>query len=99
MPLSRVQQEKASVAQHSVSGVLCHSQSFKEPHLYCSFVTSPCSSAQAALGRMEQAVTVENSQAQGAAEAGAKSPEGAVTSCTLVQVPLPSFPELLLGYK
>lgn len=66
MPLSRVHQEKGSVPQHSVSGVLCHSQSFKEPHLYCSFVTSPCSNAQAAsLGWMEQAVAVQSSQAQG----------------------------------
>lgn len=66
MPLSRVQQEKASVPQHSVSGVLCHSQSLKEPHFYCSFVTSPCGNAQAAsLGWREQAVSVEDSQGQG----------------------------------
>lgn len=66
MPLSRVQQEKASVPQHSVSGVLCHLRSFKKPHLYCSFVTSPRSSAQAvSLGWREQAVSVEDSQAQG----------------------------------
>lgn len=61
MPLSRVQQEKASVPQHSVSGVLCHSENLKEPHLDCSFVTS--------LAVLRQLLwvwwTVETSQAQG----------------------------------